>query len=1281
MECSSHNEKKIYSLFHKASNGSVAKSPISGVSDSALNTQNLSKSIKNNQKKSRKERIFTEDVKSNRKENLPITFISISREAPENRTLANDSHNFETENEAIFHGCLRSKKVKVDHAVNQPHPLLLKATGSRNISTRDCLLAVDSAQKDVEDLQPSASRQPAALTTQKTQSDILWNLMSSSNSLCESCPPRLLAKNDRRLKEKVIVSSEINHQTKKILKLSYSSVSRIDLETDELESQYSNQTMKIESKIIKINYDKSIVEKLEQILNGQASRNITQSLISSNFVESTNSACVKAPDKIIHPLLLKKFTKHTKKPPAEPKKKENTSPLRKTGKSYVGNTPIFHNGSKQRSQSFILSSKMSKSSLQSISKASTPRRQSNSMEAAEAAWPWKGIVHIRGLNEVDSLIILDSKTGIVSHNEPKKSKENSVEIAFNESIISSITKSLDLRSRTKKIGNSNLDRLPPLPSSLRLPVNYYESSHRAQHRLQKQASFRGQQPNLINSNSNSSEDEIQSCHKRSEIPLHPALETAYASIATSLSSLAKRRCESQIWAQKHAPDKVKNILQTGPEAFVLKEWLLSLTVNSIESGSIISNNSPNLKSEISNKRRRKSVKPRNFIIPDDDDNGLDEIKLPDDEVPMESQSHVKRTVLRGGEWPKNKNYVSKTYHTILISGPNGCGKSAAVYAAAKELDFEVFEINSSCRRSGKDVMEKIGDMILNHHVQNGTKIQVRNVRDDNRDFNASLDSEFESDSRSILNVLSVSKKSRARVRQSSITRSNLSQDQATNYEEPMKADIEACVTPKEQKQSLILIEEADIIFKEDSQFWSTIENVIAISKRPIVITCNDESAIPLSDDLLYAILRFRPPPVDLAVDYMLMIAACEGHVIQRDAVKALYEERQLDLRASLNELNFWCQLAVGDINKEQSWYTSRIDARNTDIDQCSNQICVVSEGTYKKGMGWISQDIIKSGLPYLILEEELFQQTCHYWNVDIGDWEKSVHLKKWADKVKALANDKKAQFAALNMFSEYTDSMSDSDILSKSFFGTEFQVILDPCFPKISKKVFGEYPLANKLVEASSKSSYSTIPRSIPFYIRSRARNLLQTTQKLEFGSKLRLDLPSSTESRIIDSIRKHPNASSGMLHRTNFSQAFDPISYPCMHLSSTTSNFIDSSQFDRTKRIVSEDLAPYVRGIVAYYVRLQRDRERTSQLIIEGCTRGKRRRTTRAAISALEGGRRCETRPERYFGNSLNPILVGKTGNPLWIDALLRLQKPGDPAAVELQGCASTSFDNYNHV
>ncbi len=46
--------------------------------------------------------------------------------------------------------------------------------------------------------------------------------------------------------------------------------------------------------------------------------------------------------------------------------------------------------------------------------------------------------------------------------------------------------------------------------------------------------------------------------------------------------------------------------------------------------------------------------------------------------------------------------------------------------------------------------------------------------------------------------------------------------------------------------------------------------------------------------------------------------------------------------------------------------------------------------------------------------------------------------------------------------------------------------------------------------------------------------------------------------------------------------------------------------------------------------------------------------RTTRAAMSALEGGARSTTRRDRYFGSKLNSFLVLKTGLQSWLEAAL---------------------------
>jgi len=117
-------------------------------------------------------------------------------------------------------------------------------------------------------------------------------------------------------------------------------------------------------------------------------------------------------------------------------------------------------------------------------------------------------------------------------------------------------------------------------------------------------------------------------------------------------------------------------------------------------------------------------------------------------------------------------------------------------------------------------------------------------------------------------------------------------------------------------------------------------------------------------------------------------------------------------------------------------------------------------------------------------------------------------------------------------------------------------------------------------------------------------------------------------------------------VQRKDFSEAFDPLAWEPSTIGSGSLMFTASS-FDRPFPILTLDLAPYVRSIVAYDQRLEVERLKMSNLLSAGGTGSKKARTTRAARSALEGGRRNETRRERWFDANLdlNFASVMKTG------------------------------------
>lgn len=832
------------------------------------------------------------------------------------------------------------------------------------------------------------------------------------------------------------------------------------------------------------------------------------------------------------------------------------------------------------------------------------------------------MIHVRGYDQHEESQITMDESPIVS--KPRKSKSISTQISHQEHLLCSIADSLHIKEVLKEVQEVNFNDYPALPQCLRIPEKHLESGKKIQRRVRRQllAPLKASQ----DSEDSSDDDLPYAGHTRNII--HPALQKRYDAIPSLMSAYDNATFEAHAWTHKYSPQSAMEVLQNGREAFLLKEWLQTLTVNAVE-GSLGSSKAKPGTPEPTGKRKRKGKKrDDDFIVSDDAESNLDELSEPEENASLQRNQSTRKTVVRSSRGKDGK----KLRNSVLMSGPHGCGKTATVYAVAKELGFEVFEINSSSRRSGKDILEKVGDMTKNHQVQR-QNLSALQPGDDDQRIEQALAEDIQSGRQGTMNSFfkpKVVTEPKAQIpKPPPATKVEKSKDMSA-----VKAP------PKEQKQSLILIEEVDVLYEEDKSFWQTVINLIISSKRPIIITCNDESFVWDLDSALHAILRFHPPPVDLAADHMLLIAASEGHVLQREAIKTLYESRNNDLRASINEMNFWCQFGVGDQKHGGDWYYRRYPGK--DLDSHGNKIRVVSENTYHTGMGFVSGDFLASGMESLSLEEEVLHELWDGWNLDAGDWHTHAPINDWAGSYTPSKD-----LSALEAFDDFAEYMSVSDICSASTFTSGNRVELDTSLPLLTEKVLEDNILGRKFIHASPLEVYQTLGKDMSIYLRSQARQLLNSCQNLQ-------KLPPMSEEDIVDLITSPPTTH--FLKRQHFSIAFDPISYPSWP-PSVPSPF-EPSVFDRTITIITLDIAPYVRGIEAYDQRLANQRLEMSNLLSEGGTGSaggprKKIRTTRAANAALEGGARSSTRRGRYFGDILNVVDVRRTGCESWAAAV----------------------------
>ncbi|KAG8926549.1 hypothetical protein FRC00_002804 [Tulasnella sp. 408] len=318
-----------------------------------------------------------------------------------------------------------------------------------------------------------------------------------------------------------------------------------------------------------------------------------------------------------------------------------------------------------------------------------------------------------------------------------------------------------------------------------------------------------------------------------------------------------------------------------------------------------------------------------------------------------------------GDTPKP--IFSPLTNSILLSGPPGSGKTAAIYACAEELGWEVYEVYPGMgKRSGTNLSAIVDGVCKNHVIgvgmpvnsskamppspkksvgnRMGEKAGLKNFfkrpRGDEEEGGAPNGSQGEP---IVLDDHAAPDKVNSHV-------ANVAELVLESVHENDRGDKGVQI-----QQSLILLEEVDILFAEDKNFWPTVVDLIAASRRPVVMTCNDPSLVPCEDLPLQATLAFEPASVAVMTSYIRCLALAIGKVVPEQTAREITEGSRyrpiaadlpdqpvhplpyqeppvIDLRRAIQQLQFSCGETVSPVAPE-GWTDSVCDwARSDDQD-------------------------------------------------------------------------------------------------------------------------------------------------------------------------------------------------------------------------------------------------------------------------------------------------------------------------------------------------------------
>ncbi|KAJ6656426.1 hypothetical protein lerEdw1_003714 [Lerista edwardsae] len=277
-------------------------------------------------------------------------------------------------------------------------------------------------------------------------------------------------------------------------------------------------------------------------------------------------------------------------------------------------------------------------------------------------------------------------------------------------------------------------------------------------------------------------------------------------------------------------------------------------------------------------------------------------------------------------------------NTMLLIGPPGIGKTAAVYACAQELGFKIFEVNASCQRSGRQILSQLKEATQSHQVDkqgvnahkpcfftscSSTKSPRKNSPRKERSprklpvspRRAGLKQGMVP--KTLANYFKISSKPKKKEEK---VQGNTEGNKECLSEEKIQTTLVKRGSGKEESSkksatSLILFEEVDIIFDEDVGFLNAIKTFMTTTKRPVILTTNDPSFSLIFDGYFEEII-FRAPSLINVASYLQVLCLAENLRTDIRDIAALLTANNSDIRQSLLHLQFWVRSGGGSLKEK-----------------------------------------------------------------------------------------------------------------------------------------------------------------------------------------------------------------------------------------------------------------------------------------------------------------------------------------------------------------------------